>query len=582
MLKQKFIIMRNLFKFMLFVALGAILFVSCEEDKFTEKEAMESLQTIDVALTVQNGSSPTENVEGATVQLVKDSSTVEKTTDASGNVVFTDMPVGGNISVYVNKENFTKAMYQVSTSTESYRTNQISQSLKIYPLSGDNLATVKGQLTIETDLTNRKREKLANQEVRIVNNGLSSNLDRSFIGTTDSEGKYSIKVPVNPDGGDDLSVHFPSEIDTTQTLAMEANGNYEVVTKPTVYYSSGYDPSNIQSIPSAKVTIGEPNDVGSGFELDVEAKGTPFSSYSQIELIQGGSGYEKDTIVELSAGINGNHAEVMIDVNTANGDPDSSSIQNVYPSSDNGALYTSEPTLDLSDLSGSGAKIDIRFESEYLVYIKDYGTDYQSIPTVSASYREYDGETIVKEIDEDLDDYENGAYNEIDQYQYRQFRNYLNLYDGSIYPSNNAYDGDTLFVTKGLTELPELSISTSTGQQAIIKLNQWDINSSDSTITDFYMEQNGQGYDPANPPQVNINSLAGYGSGAEFYVEVNSDGTIYNGNIEIVDGGNGYVPNVNDYNNRYPQWTGDVSNVGPGESRIANFYYGTGKRKEEE
>ena len=259
-------IMRNIFKFMLFIALGAMVFVSCEEDKFTEKDAMDALQHIDIALTVQNGSSNTEAVEGATVTVVKDSSSVEKTTDAAGSVVFNDMPIGGNLSVYVNKENYTKAVFQISTSTDEYRKNQISESVKIYPLSGENMATVKGQLTIETDLTNRKREKLANQEVRVVNNSLGSNIEKSFVGTTDEDGKYSIKVPVNADGNDYLEVKFPSSIDTTQTLAMGSKGmyegTYEVVTKPAVYYPGNYDASDIPAIPSASITIGAPDEGG--------------------------------------------------------------------------------------------------------------------------------------------------------------------------------------------------------------------------------------------------------------------------------------------------------------------------------
>ncbi|MFW6100304.1 MAG: hypothetical protein ACOC90_02875, partial [Bacteroidota bacterium] len=135
--------MRHIFKFMLFVALGAMVFVSCEEDKFTEKDAMEELQTIDVAITVQNGSSQAEAIEGATVKLMGDSAsstTTEKTTDASGNVLFEDMKIGGDITVYVNKDDYTKRSFSISTSTDSYRDSRISETVKIYSLSGDNMA----------------------------------------------------------------------------------------------------------------------------------------------------------------------------------------------------------------------------------------------------------------------------------------------------------------------------------------------------------------------------------------------------------------------------------------------------------
>ena len=500
--------MRNIFKFMLFIAAGAMILVSCEEDKFTEKDAMESLQTIDVALTIQDGSSYAEGVEGATVKVLKDSSsssTLEKTTDASGYVIFEDMKIGGDISVYVNKDNYTKALFQVSTSTDSYRESQISKTVKIYPLDGENMATVEGQLTIETDLTNREREKLANQEVKVINHGLGDNIEKSFVGTTDGEGKYSIKVPVNADGGDNLTVYGPAKIDTAQTLAM----NEKVVSKPTVYYSDNYNPSQIPFVSSAVASIDAPNDVGSGFELGVKAKGTSFRDHSNIELIQGGSGYHiensTDTLLPMSEGINEDTTWVRVFISKSGSD--SSSITNIdLPIAYDNGLYISEPSLDLSVLGGSGAMIDIQFESEYLVYIKNNGSGYNAVPKVSATYKEYQGSTIVKEIDEDLNN-----DNELHEYTWEEFNDFINIHDGSLYPSNSAYDRDTLFVTKGLTEKPELSITSSGGQQAILKINQWDINSSDSTITDFYMEQNGQGYDPANPPQVNVSSLAAYG-----------------------------------------------------------------------
>ncbi len=597
--------MRNFFNFMLFVALGAMVFVSCEEDKFTEKDAMDELQKIDVAITVQDGSSYGEAVEGATVSILKDSAastTTEKTTDASGNALFEDIKIGGNITVYVNKDDYTKRSFSVSTSTNSYRDSRISETVKIYPLSGDNMATVKGQLTIETDLTNRKREKLAGQEVRVINRNFGSDIEKSFVGTTDSEGKYAIKVPVNADGTDNLEVKFPSQIDTTQTLVMGSqgmyNGTYKVFNKPAAYYTENYNASDIPAIPSVVANIEAPNSVGSGFELGVEAKGTSFNDHSNIELIQGGSGYHiesaTDTLLPMSEGVNGDTTWATVEISKTGAD--SSSITNIYVlNADDNGLYISEPELDLSVLGGSGAVVDIQFESEYLIYIENYGTDYQKVPTVSATYKEYDGNTIVKRTDEDLDDFDNGDYNELHpstNYGDR-LSNHINLHEGTLYPDkNNAYDGDTLFVTDGFTEMPGISVSTQTGQQAIMKFNTGDISSNDSTITDWYFEQSGAGYDPANPPAVTLTSLAGYGSAAEFVVEVNNDGTFYENDVVMKANGQGYVRNVNDFQGT--GWTGThggenyslpngnyIYDVGPGDVQERSIYYGTGQRREE-
>ncbi|MGM0530085.1 MAG: hypothetical protein ACQER7_01890 [Bacteroidota bacterium] len=590
--------MRNIFKFMLFIALGAMILVSCEEDQFTEKDAMESLQTIDMAFTIQDGSSHADGVEGATVKLLKDSassSTVEKTTDGSGYVMFEDMKIGGDISVYVSKDNYTKATFTIDASTDSYRESQISKTLKIYSLDSDNLATVKGQLTLETDLTNRQREKLANQEVKVVNHDLGANIEKSFVGTTDEDGKYSIKVPVNADGGDNLEVNFPNRIDTTQTLAMQ-EGTYKVVSKPTVYYADHYDPTNIPFIPSAVATIDAPPETGSDFELGVEAKGTKFTEFdnnwqiedNEIDVVQGGSGYHiensADTTLPMSEGINNDTTWATVEISKSGAD--SSSITNIYvkPSNDMG-LYTSAPTLDLSVLGGSDAILEVRFMNYHKLYIENNGTGYESIPEFSGTYKEYENETLVErnDIGESLD-------------------GVTKLHEGSIYPDNPSYSGDTItqFEAK---EVIEISTSSTTGQQVKMKFNYDDIepNGEDSTITDFYLDPNGEGYDPANPPEITVNSLKDYGSGAEFIVEVDTDGTISSADITQKAEGEGYVRNVNDYvnsgiDNPHYDWdghgnpgrghstniSGNTNNVSPGDVLNQDIYYGTGVRQEEE
>ena len=600
--------MRNIFKFNLLIVLAAMIFFSCEEDKFTEKDAMEELQKIDVALNIQNGSSHGEPVEGATVKLSADSanaSTVEKTTDGSGNVVFNDMKIGGNITVYVSKDNYTKASFSVDASTNSYRESRISETLTIYPLDGDNMATVEGQLTIQTDMTNRMPEKLADRQVKVVNNSLGSNVEQAFVDTTDQEGNYSVQVPVNPGGSDDLRVKFPSKIEATQTYAKKVGDTAKVVSEPAVYYADdNYDASDIEAVPSAVASIAAPNGVGSGFELGVEATGTRFNDAdNEVALIdgKGGSGYHVnnpdventvDTTLHMNTeGMYGNSTEITV---TVQKDPaqDSSSITSISVNNSGAVEYTSKPfsASDIADLvadslGGSGAMFQVRWETKYNVYIENYGSDYKTIPQVSATFREYSGNNIedgiVKRTDEDLDDgNELGGIN---------INNYINNSQGKLYP--DAGNGDTLFVTNGLTEMPEVTVSSELGQQAIMTFGTGQINN-DSTIADWTLDPHGDGYDPANPPEITVASLAGYGSGAEFYVEVNNDGTFNENDIILKDGGEGFVPNVNDYQGEDGpsdkssfNVTGagtDINDVGPGDTEVTEAYYGTGKRMEEE
>jgi hypothetical protein len=244
---------------------------------------------------------------------------------------------------------------------------------------------------------------------------------------------------------------------------------------------------------------------------------------------------------------------------------------------DNGALYTSAPTLDLSDLGGSGAVFEIRFECEQLIYIKNNGTGYNSIPNFSVTLKWYENEKLVERSGFDM-----------------SLENITRLVDGSIYPdaSGYGYSEDTI-LSYNANEITELSTSSSIGQQAIMKINSNDVSANDSTITDWYFEQNGIGYDPANPPAVSLTSLADYGSGAKFVVEVDNNGTFEENDMVMKDGGEGYVRNVNDFQGKGYTGTygGDdyslpngsyIHNVKPGDVLRRSIYYGTGIRQSEE
>lgn len=575
--------MRSVFKLFLFFPLIALAFISCEEDEFSEKEAMEELRHIDMVLTVIDPGSYADVVEGVTVKVVGDSTSIAKTTDSMGSVVFEDLKIGGEIGVYIEKENYTRAFYRVNTSTNSYGQSQVAATLPVYALDGENMAVVKGQLTIETDLTNRSRETVNNREVRVVNPALGNNVESAFVTTTDDNGNYSVKVPVNASGNDGLQVYVPSLIETSQALAMEVeNGVFEVVEVPAVYSarSSDYIPSDIPYVPSAIASVEAPGNVGSGFALGVEARPTPLDGYSNIAIIDGGQGYRADTIA-FSSGVNGNAARVIV-YTDGNGtitelDFEGGYYDEQWNSLRNGAFYTSEPTLDLSVLGGTGAELDIQFQCQYEVSVTDYGSNYKSYPIVSATYREYTGNEIVRKIDKNLNE-----GNELYDYYWGSFNSYLDLHYGSVRPNENyAYSGDILFVTRALAEAPALTVEEQTPEHA--KINFW-IGNDGNVELDNYTP--GSGYDSANPPTVTVTGLAGYGNGAKVEVEVSQYGWI--SRVVVLDGGTGFVRNVNAYNkNGNSSATTGTANydgsrflnaVAPGVERIVNWYYGTGQR----
>ncbi|MFW5754833.1 MAG: hypothetical protein ACOCV9_08520, partial [Marinilabiliaceae bacterium] len=419
------------------------------------------------------------------------------------------------------------------------------------------------------------------QEGKVVNTSLGNAVESSFVGTTDEDGRYEIKVPVKPQGNDNLKVSFPDEVEADQTLAVETEGgDYEVETVPATYYGADYYASSFMTIPSPVVTIDAPASDGPGFKLGTEVRGVLFSDYSEIDIVRGGSGYmEVDTILTMSEGINGRSAKVRVVVD------ENGSVRNLDYSGDyydedemdylpyhNDALYTSAPTLDLSGLGGSGAILDIQFEGSYAIFIEDYGTDYSAIPQIDVEYKEYVGNQVVKKNDR----WEEAFFS--------LFNDHVKNYQGSIYPDGN--NGDTLIYFNGIVEAPAFNVSTTTSEQAVIEIGDM-IDPDEGSVMAAYPANKGLGYDPENPPSVTVSSLAGYGSGAEISVEVNASGQI--SEVNIVDGGEGYVINVNDYNGdgmSSPSATGyshnsslDLWDVGPGDVIVRNPYYGTGIRE---
>ena len=260
--------------------------ISCEKDRYSEEEAMDSLQHTDLFIQIQNGSTFSETLEDAKVSLSHEGESSEKTTDSTGCVVFKNLNIGEKVTVQVSKKNYTRAVFEVSTSPGSYQVSQITKTLKIYPLTGENLATVKGQLTLETDLTNRKREYVANKQIKVVNHNLSKNQVGTFTGKTDSLGNYQVKVPVNPQGSDNLEVLFPV-VDTTQTLAMELGNRYQIVHQGTTYFPDQYKASEIPCTPSAYASIEHPPDSAKGFRLGAKGVPVPLSN-DMLEIIASG------------------------------------------------------------------------------------------------------------------------------------------------------------------------------------------------------------------------------------------------------------------------------------------------------
>lgn len=567
--------MKNIFKIFAFALIAGLSFHSCEEDTFTEEDAMLALQKVDLIIAVTDKSNYDQALDGATVSTVFDGVNVEKTTDATGLVTFEDVNIGGNLNIYVTKEGYTTTFTTVNTTPSDYRQSTVSASVSLYSLADESLVTVKGQLTIETDLTNRTKEVVEGAEVKVYNQNLPDGSAKVFIGISDVEGKYEIKVPVNSTGNDTINVRFHSLDTVSRTVGLNVNNNYSVVTQNAFYDIEGNNnPTDIPSVPSALITIGAPAALGTGFGISTEIDTSTSrltdatGNYWNMNMLHTGSGYfpnitGSDTTVWIffspdTKGLDTARVQLTFEKNgglvSIDGMLDYGTWNGRY------AKYSAKPTINLNIGGGTGAEIHYNFRLYYNILISNNGSGYITLPTVKKTYVSLGVESI------NTYDLSSHAF----------------ISNGSIY-SNSA---SKLSMEGRYDSAPTFTIVVDESSQA----NAYFIPSwmnSDSTLdaSDYSWISQGNNYEPSNPPNVTITSLAGYGSGAEFRAEVLSTGVI--NNLELINTGQGYARNINDFRNSGTtgNYSGDYSsysnsylyNVLPGDSYTVNAYYGTGQ-----
>jgi hypothetical protein len=566
--------MKNILKFFGFALVAILLFNSCE-DNYTEEDAMRAQQVVDLIISVTDESNFDVAVDSATVKTVIDGVAMEQSTDASGVVIFEDVKIGGNLNVYVSKNNYTTTFTTVNTTPSTYRQTTVSANISIYSLADDNIATVKGQISIETDLTNRTKEVVEGMEVRAFNYSLPNGAVKAFIGTTDATGTYEIKVPVNSDGNDDIDIEYKPSYDAMRTAGISENYMYSVVTQPAIYEPNNYNQTYIPAIPSAVISIEAPGAGGSGFELTTEVDTTSgelteaigdWWDTDDITILNSGSGYfsgitGSDTTLWVpfspdTKGLDTAHVELTFEKD--GGLVSIDGLKNYGVWDGRHAQYMSKPTIDLNIGGGSGAQLYYDFKLDYYVTISDNGTNYTSLPTVKMTY-------VVEGV-ENIMTYSLGSYAFIS--------------DGGIYA--NSGDG-ILSQQLNYDEAPTFTIVNDESKSAFAYFTTGDI-TSDSLLTDSESWlSTGANYDPSNPPAVTITALAGYGTNGEFVAEITTAGKL--NTIELVNAGSGYVKNINDFEN-----DGDLghsgddgyitddyfNNVLPGDVLISNAYYGTG------
>jgi hypothetical protein len=565
---------------------------SCKKDEFTEKDALEAQQLFDLIVRVYDGATlEKEGVSGAQVKTTdKDGEVLSANTNADGIVTFNDVNIGDNSVVIIKKDGYTAVSTDIGYAPSNFREKQKTVNVPIYSTSDSTkVAIIKGKLTIETDVTNRKKEVVPEGtlvKVSRYNNDDNVNAyDYSFIGTTDAQGMYSIYVPVSAEGQDNLYITYPV-IQTKQTAAVFENSNtklnYSVQQIDKVFGFTG-NTDALDVVPSIHVSVAAPTTVGSGLSFSTSPKPSTLS-YSSLELVYGGQ-YDSTgwRYFSFSADPDGD-----IDSIGAYIDPGSKTITSVFLATSNGE-YTQAPTLDLT---GNGmqtqAIVDLEFEIQYYIMLENGGSNYKTWPNITAEGSRYVSNVIENEQDNDATD---GIYFDGD------WLDNLKLANGTFYPTWNR--GDTIYETGALaTSLPpSMTVINNDPKRVYVSANNIGI-AVDSTLSSIsmYNGEDGIGYDGTSPPAVTITTLAGYGSEAVIKATVDDDSSLEG--LIIMNPGHGYVNNVNDYDGdginetAVSRYSGAVSNAfsdtryiydaKPGSLYRVDLYYGTGEDVESE
>jgi len=317
------------FKLLLSLAMLAGFFTACE-DEFSEKDALDAQQSIDLSVFVVDGYSNT-GLEDASVSLIKDGNETTIQTNSLGVASFSSVKIGSNMPVHVKKEGYTSVRKMVEISGIDYR--QSSYSVYVPVLSLDsNTATIKGGLDIQTDLTNLSMEvppegtevlayvSIEDIPVFKVAPSSSSSQPVELTATTDAEGKFEFIVPSKNMSGVRVQIKYPT-LTLDQTIAKNKDEGQPdfpetepgIVNIPTVFNPSG-NAEDIPEVSPVYATVPAPSGDGKRAvisNVDINSLGEVWD----IDFSDNGSGYTADSVdVTVKSLFGGSGANIRIDV----------------------------------------------------------------------------------------------------------------------------------------------------------------------------------------------------------------------------------------------------------------------------
>lgn len=307
---------------LLLVVLLAGVFTSCKDD-FTEEDALNAQQTVDVSVYVIDYFNTTA-VAGATVSIIKDGAVVTAETNEQGVASFSDVKIGGGLPVTVEKEGFTKVQDLVDVDVYDYRQGHFTTTLGVLSLTA-NTATIKGKLEIETDVTNEDAEVAPEgTEVKayLELDGMNT---VEFVATTDANGYYELVVPATNTGvdyrmkystltldqkiaknGNKGDADFPATIPSIATISTTFNPIGSAVEIPNVPSIVATAPAPAAGGSPAIIYNVDVNSDGEIYDLDWDYSGSGYTQAEGTEVqititsLFGGSGANITTTVDAS------------------------------------------------------------------------------------------------------------------------------------------------------------------------------------------------------------------------------------------------------------------------------------------
>ncbi|MCK4345410.1 MAG: hypothetical protein KAX05_09000 [Bacteroidales bacterium] len=431
-----------IFKPIFLLVAGVLIVFACEREEFTVEEAidaqnevielLDSLEylrdslrrmagVIHYTVNVVNMSDATEGaksvagVAGAIVTTSQHGVIVSETTPDNGMVVFDDLRVG-NIAVTVEAPGYTSVDYEAQIQAEN-DTNvnnyydvmrNMATMVPVYSTT-ENLATIEGIVSLDSDLTNKVKENLSGvlvfvnikpENLKIECEGcygygydygllygtITSSLyhGTQTTSTTDANGAYSIKVPATP-AGLDVEIEV-SEYAINQSILLNEYNSERVtgVQNVRTYFSSNYSPSSIPDVPGAYAEFSDP--AGTVAEAPDEMAHAEAhvgeSGLMSVDINTVGTGYTQAPMLVVSLPDNpmGTQAEVV--ANLVDGRVTSIDVV------ESGSGYTSTPSITIYHNVGDGIYGDQAFADVTVAYsviefvMDNQGDGYTSRPNV--------------------------------------------------------------------------------------------------------------------------------------------------------------------------------------------------------